>query len=85
MIREPRLSAPQSTAASAAGIHATFFVVVDSLDKQMAERERAIHLASAGWGGYFSVTCVEVETWEGGGFDLKVQLAPLLGNISYAL
>ena len=56
--REPRLrkivSAPQSTAASAAGIQATFICGGLNLDKQMQNEKELIRLASAvGWGGYF--------------------------------
>ena len=67
------VSAPQSTAASAAGIHAKF-IVVDSLDKKIQNKKELIRLASikGGWGGLFCIYVGSVSsTWLGRAFPFS--------------
>ena len=63
--REPRLSAPQSTATSAAGIHATFIFIylwwILWISRCRTRRSSFVLLA-LGWGGYF-VFVSRVLTW----------------------
>ena len=54
------VSAPQSTAASAAGIQATFIFVVGSLDKQIQNEKELIRLASAKGGGAIFCLCAGI-------------------------